>query len=195
MQPRLASTRSLAFLFTIVAFLLQATSARAATIVEVEAVSAAPGSSGNSFDVVLENTGPSAVTVAGFSFGLTSSSNVTFTDVTTATAPTTPYIFNGHSEFGPDIVLSAGAGAVSASDNYLPANAGFSVAANSTVGLGHVLFNVAPAASGVIAVNIQAFPDTGINDPNGINILFIHDRLNPRLDHRSLRFPSPRSWR
>ena len=35
-----------------------------------------PGSSGNSFDVVLENTGTSAVTVAGFSFGLTSSSNV-----------------------------------------------------------------------------------------------------------------------
>ena len=44
------------------------------------------------------------------------------------------------------------------------------MAANSTVGLGHVLFNLAPAASGVIPVSIQGFPDTGINDPAGANI-------------------------
>ena len=108
MQPRLASTTSLAFLLAIVAFLVQTTSARAGHDPRGRGRTVTAGSSNDSFDVVLQNTGPSAVTVAGFSFGLTSSSNVTFTDVTTATAMT--YIFNGNSLFGPDIVLSAGAG-------------------------------------------------------------------------------------
>ena len=88
--------------------------------------------------------------------------------MTTATALT--YIFNGNSLFGPDIVLSAGPGHISAADNYGTLNAGFTVPGNTTVGLGHVLFNVAPAASGVIPVNIQAFPDSGLNGPSGNNI-------------------------
>ena len=45
-------------------------SANASLIEMVQSANAAPGSSGNAFDVLLTNTGPSAITVGGFSFGI-----------------------------------------------------------------------------------------------------------------------------
>ena len=169
MPPGFASTRPLAFLFAIAAFLIQTTPAQAALVLEVENATALAGSSNNSFDVVLENTGPSSVTIAGFSFALTSSSRVTYTDVTTATA--LPYIFNGNSDFAPDIVISAGAGAVSAGDNYATPNAGFTLAADTTVALGHVLFNIGAGGAASIPVDISpASDDTELTSPAGAPI-------------------------
>jgi hypothetical protein len=107
--------------------------------------SAAPGSSGDSFDVVLTNTGPSGVSIAGFNFELTAADpDVTLTQVTFGTAA--PYIFSGISLFGP-VLNSNGPGAtIDASD--LTSNfSDVTIASNSTVGLGHVFFSVAPNAT------------------------------------------------
>ena len=61
--------------------LLGPASAQAALILSVQSATAAAGSSGNTFDVLLNNSGPSAVTIGGFSFGiLTPNINISFRD-------------------------------------------------------------------------------------------------------------------
>src|SRR5215813_8248116 len=74
--------------------------ANASVIVAVQSASAAPGSSGNTFDVQLTNTGPSGITVGGFSFGIsTGNPDISFRESNTSTSA--PYIFDGLSLFGP----------------------------------------------------------------------------------------------
>src|SRR5258708_26882152 len=105
---------------------------------------AAPGSTSNSFDVDLTNTGPSTVTLAAFSFGLAlSDPDITVTEANIYTVQ--PYIFLGDSLFGPLISTTAGSSLV-ASDVELT-GLGVTVGSGATVGLGHVLFNVAPSAA------------------------------------------------
>lgn len=104
----------------------------------VQSVTVNAGSTGNLLDVALTNTGPSDVIVEGFSFGIsTANPGINFTSATTALAP---YIFVSDSFFGPRIDTANGA-ALIVSDldsTFL----GVTVTAGSTVGLGHVLFDV-----------------------------------------------------
>lgn len=103
------------------------------------------GSSGNSFDVLLTNTGSSGVALGVFTFEVaTTSSDITFTDVTTATAAN-PYIFGADSLFSPDILGATTGQDITAFD--LDGAGDVTIAAASTVGLGHVLFNVSGGAS------------------------------------------------
>lgn len=124
--------------------LLSAAPSRANVILTVGSVSAAPGSTGNSLDVTLTNTGVTALTVFTFNFTIsTSNTDITFTSADTSTA--VPYIFAGDSLFGPIISTSSPGQTLSASD--AAASGGDSVAGGATVGLGHVFFDVLPTAA------------------------------------------------
>lgn len=149
------------------AALLWVPAARADFVISVSSSSAFAGS-GSTLEVDLTNTGSSAQTFGGFSFGLsTTSPDITFTGATTATAA--PYIFAPDSLFGPNIATTTGLSLV-ASDL---AAIGDSVGAGATVGLGLVSYNVAPGTSaGSIAVALAAFPTTSLSDTSGGNISF-----------------------
>lgn len=104
------------------------------------------GSTGNSFDVLLTNSGPGAVDLGVFTFEVTtSSSDITLTDATINTT-VAPYIFSGNSLIGPDILGATTGQDLTAFDLY--AGAGdVTVGSGVTVGLGHVLFDVSPSAT------------------------------------------------
>jgi hypothetical protein len=106
----------------------------------------AAGSNGDSFDVVLENFGP-AFSANTFSFEIsTTNPLITLTGANFSTAP--PYIFNGDSldQMFPPLNTSSGQ-TLDASD--LTADLlDVQIPANSTVGLGHILFNISPSATG-----------------------------------------------
>ena len=144
--------------------LLAARSAPAALIIKAQSVTASAGDKGDTLDVTLTNTGSSAVQIEGFSFRLsTNSADVTFTGAFVATT-TAPYIFAGNSTFGPEIDTAAGP-TLQASDLY-GTDAGVSVNGGATVGLGQVLFNVAPGASAeLVTVSLAAHPATSLNGP------------------------------
>ncbi len=145
-------------------------SASASLIMSVQSATAAPGSSGNTFNVQLINTGPSAITVAGFSFGIsTGNPNISFQDANTSTSA--PYIFDGFSLFGPDLTGPTSGPSLNTSDVFAVALSGSTLGAGTTVGLGHILFDVSPgAAPGVFPVTLGDFPTTGLADPTGANL-------------------------
>lgn len=127
------------------------------------------GSTGNSFDVLLANTSGSTFSIAGFFFEVTSSSSdITFTDATTATV--TPYIFGSDSAFGPDIIgLGSTAADLNASD--LDAAGSISLAPAETLALGRVLFDVAATApTQEVTFALVGFPDTSLADELGNDI-------------------------
>jgi hypothetical protein len=156
-------------------FLFAATAARADMIVSVQSVSAFSGSSGNTLDVTLTNSGPGDVTIGGFSFIITAGdAGIDFTMATTGTT-LAPYIFAGHSLFGPEIDTSHGQ-TLAASDAYDVAQMGATVGAGATVGLGHVFFDVASSEpAGPVSVTFDT-EGTSLSDPNGGNIPI--DRFN-----------------
>ena len=105
----------------------------------------AAGSTGDSFDVLLTNTGLGDVVLGAFTFEVaTTSADITFTDVTTATVAE-PYIFGADSLFAPDILGATTGQDITAFD--LDGVGDATIAAGATVGLGHVLFDVSGSAS------------------------------------------------
>ena len=140
---------------------------RAAIVETIQPSVVNTNSNGNAFDVVLTNTGPSAVTIGSFSFGLqANTNNVTFTRATTATN-SSPYIFGAFSLFGPDITTSTGTTppSITASDVFAIAGAGATLGAGVTAGLAHVIFNVGSAV-GLTVLTFQA-SNTFLDDPFG----------------------------
>jgi hypothetical protein len=163
MHIRKLGTRAEGFILAVAALLFAAGVAQADLIVAVQSVTASAGSTGDTLDVTLADTGPAAVTVQGFSFGLSPvNPGISFTAATTATTLAS-YIFGADSFFGPEIDTSNGP-SLTASDEdstFL----GVTVSANSTVGLGHVFFNVASSVpAGQYSVNLTA-PATSLSDP------------------------------
>jgi len=138
-------------------------SARASTIFSVPAVIANAGSTGNSFDVVLNYSGASPITVGGFAFEITTTNtDITFTGATTSTVPT--YIFGANSLFGPNINTSTGQ-TLDASD--LDSNPAGASLATGTYGLGHVTFDVANgAAAGPFAITLTEL-GSSLSDADG----------------------------
>jgi hypothetical protein len=143
------------------AILALAPDASAALVVNIQSVSASAGSTGNALDVTLQNTGTSAVSnIGAYAFEITVPSNsaITFTAVNTSTT-TFNYIFAGTSFF-----QNVVPGGISVQPPNLPgqtleaqdittSTSGITLNANSSLGLGHILFNVAPgAASGAVTV-------------------------------------------
>jgi len=145
--------------------------ARADVVLSIEPSAAAPGSSG-SFDVLLTNTGATAVNIDGFNFQLsTPNPNVTFTDVTTATT-VAPYIFPD-SLFGPDITTIATGQTVEAGDVDASGN-GTEVTAGATYSLGDVSYDIASAAmvGDTAIVSFEPYPSTSLADMNSNNVSF-----------------------
>jgi hypothetical protein len=146
-------------------------SGHASLILSVQSATVAAGSSGNGFDVQLSNSGPSAVTIAGFSFGiLTANTNISFRDANISTSA--PYIFGSNSLFGPDLTGPTSGQSLSTSDIFAIPLAGATLGAGITVGLGHVLFDVSPAAAvGTSLVTLAGFPVSSLSDAAGNNVV------------------------
>jgi hypothetical protein len=145
---------------------LGALSARADLIISVGSVSVDAGTTGNSFDVDLTNTGPAVAPIGGFTFGISiANPNVSFTDANTSTSAF--YIFTGHSLFGPDLTGATSGQSLHTSDVFDTPNNGVAIDSGATVGIGHILFDVLPGASpGPFAVNLSA-PFTSLSDFSG----------------------------
>jgi hypothetical protein len=138
--------------------------ARANVILTIQSLTANSNTTGNFLDVILTNTGPSSVSIDGFFFGFqTADTNISFTDVTTNTA--LGYIFAGNSLFGPDLTGPISGQSVNTGD--LASGAAATVGSGSTVGLGHVFFNV--AAGDVPGVHAVTFvpASTSLSDAAG----------------------------
>ena len=151
------------------ALLLAPVSARADLLLSVDSVVALAGSSGNSLDVELTNTG-SPVTIGGFSFGVvTPGSDISFTDANTSTALT--YIFAGNSLFGPDLTGPVAGQSLSTSDVFATPGGGTTLGTGATVSLANLLFDVSAGASaGVFPVAFEPFPVTSLSDASGNNL-------------------------
>jgi hypothetical protein len=166
MHRPLASWSRPGILAVAIAWLLldAAAPARAALIVSVGNVSAVQGTSGNTLEVDLQNTGAS-VKIAAFSFELSVplGSGVSFTAADTATTIHT-YIFNGNSAQGPNIATATGT-TLDASDNAISGST--TLGTGSIVALGRVSYAVAGAAPiGPVPVSFTGFPATSLADPN-----------------------------
>jgi len=150
--------------------------ARADILLSLESpITAQPNTTGDAFDVLLTNTGPSVANIASFSFGITTSdTDITFTDANTLTVANS-YIFAGDSfdvinGFG--LATASGAQTLEASD---ASNSGLgaNLASGATVGIGHVLFDVAAGAKlGSAPLTFEVFPTTSLSDSNGANVGF-----------------------
>ena len=142
--------------------------ARAGIIVSVESVSANQGTTGNTLEVDVQNTG-APVDIASFSFEISvaAGSGVSFTGADINTSVNT-YIFAGNSAQGPNIDTLTGT-TLDASDN--AASGSTTLGTNSTLALGRVFFDVAASApAGPVTVSLTAFPSTSLTDPNLNNI-------------------------
>lgn len=138
-------------------------------------ISAAAGSTGNAFDVLLTNSGTSTVTLAGFSFGITTAdTDITFTNADTSTVA--PYVFAGDSfvdNYGFTLYINSLPGQTVEATDLSNSGAGESIASGATVALGSILFDVAPGATpGAFAVTFEDFPTTSFADPSGNNLDF-----------------------
>jgi hypothetical protein len=152
------------------AILLTTAPARASLIISSQSVSAGRGSTGNPLEITLTNTGPSAVTVGGFTFEITTTdANITFTVIDFSTTPS-PYIFAGQSLFGPALSTLPQGQTMDAQDVFAIFNSGATLASGATVGLGRALFNVASnAVLGPFAVTFVSGA-TSLADAAGSNL-------------------------
>lgn len=151
------------------AFGAWSTTARATWTIDVLDATAAAGSTGNFFDVVLTNTGGDDASIAGFAFLVSADAGVTLTTADDQTA--SPYIFAGGSLFAPGIVVIGfpapplpGPSLLAQDISTLPAGA--LISAGGLVGLGRVYFDVAAGVSGSIAITLAGDPDTNLADEN-----------------------------
>jgi hypothetical protein len=148
--------------------LCTARSAGAGIIVSVQSVSASTGTTGNTLEVDVQNTGAS-VDIAAFSFEISvpGGSGITFTAADTSTSTFT-YIFAGNSAQGPNINVTSGTDLM-ASDN--AASGSTKLNTGVTLALGRVSFNVASSAPlGPVTVSLTDFPATSLTAPDLSNI-------------------------
>jgi hypothetical protein len=142
--------------------------ARAGIVVSLQSVSASAGSSGNTFEVDVTNTG-APVDIAAFSFEISvaPSSGVNFTGADVSTASSL-YIFAGNSAFGPNIDTLTGT-TLDASD--LAVSGATTLGTGATLALGRVFFSVATSAPlGAAAVSFTGFPATSLTAMDLSNI-------------------------
>ena len=162
-------TKKFSMMGLVLGTLLAQSACSAGITLSAGSVTAAPGSTLDTLEVDLTNTGPSASTIGGFSFELSvATPTISFTGVTTSTTMT--YIFSGNSLFGPILTGPVSGQTISAADIASTPLTGTTIASGATVGLGQVTFNVAANASGgQFVVNIATFPNTSLSDALGNN--------------------------
>ncbi|NDQ58860.1 MAG: PEP-CTERM sorting domain-containing protein [Acidipila sp.] len=171
--PRVSSRFTILLMLAITVFLLSSEPARANTLtISIQSPSSVnAGTSGNGLDIFLTNFNGPAVSIAAFTFEIsTSSAVVAFTGADTATQ-LNPYIFAGNSLFGPNITVANTGGILSASDIFGVPAAGVLLGAGATVGLGRLWFNVSSTAtSQLVNLTFTGFPATGLSDEFGNNV-------------------------
>jgi hypothetical protein len=140
------------------------------------------GDSGDGFDVTLTNDSGSAVSIAAFTFEIsTASKDITFTGANTGTV-LAPYIFAGKSVFGPNIMVANSGEDLSASDLFSVPASDATLAAGATLALGHILFDVPPSApTESVTITLAAFPATSLAD-HLLNNIPITTRANGEID-------------
>jgi hypothetical protein len=181
------------------ACLLFAGSASASPIsvsVFVQSVTANPGDTGDEFELTVTNTGGSDVTIGGFGFGVSlSDPDVTLTDATDTTA-LNPYLFQGNSLFGPDILASTDEASLFASDIDADFGSGVTLNPGDSYGLGQVYFNVAAdALPGVYAITLSEDPAaTDFSDASGENSIPILAFNSGQITVADSSAPEPSTW-
>ncbi|HEY1218297.1 MAG: hypothetical protein ABSE42_05395 [Bryobacteraceae bacterium] len=152
--------------------LIAALPAHGSMIVSIQSVTVGAGTNNDSLDVSLTNTGPSAVSVGSFTFNIgTLNTAIDFTDVTTATVVAT-YIFPS-SLFGPDLTGANSGQTFTFEPSDANGGGDVSIGSGDTVGLGHVLFDVANGATaGSFAVTLGPTPAVTslANSSGGVNV-------------------------
>ena len=154
------------------AAVLVCSSARASTVFSIQpsTVTATSGSAGNALDVVLTNSGPSSITVAGFTFEVSvTNPGITLTGADFSPAAF-PYIFVGDSYYeGLSIPLSFTSGqTLDAGDVYGIFGSGVTVASGQSFALGRVLFDVSPSAA-IGAFLVSFTGGSAVGDANSLS--------------------------
>jgi hypothetical protein len=161
--------RAIGIFVTICAVGLICSPARADVIFSIApaTISANPGDVGDQFDVVLKNTGPGSISVAGFNFEVSvTNPDITLTGADFSTVAS-PYIFAGNS-FDQNIPLTlnyTSGQKLDASDTSNDGS-GVTLASGGSLALGDVLFSIAnPAAAGPFTVSFSGgLGPTGANN-------------------------------
>ncbi len=172
MKPTTLKPRLL--LLAAMEFSLLCTPAPAAFVFSLQQpINANSGSTGNAFDVLVTNTGASAVTIGGFFFGVTTTdASITFTSANTVTV-VDPYIFAGDSfDVNNSVPLNTTSGQSLDAADLSDSGAGTSVAPGATFGVGHILFDIANgAAAGPASVTFDS-TFTSLADAGGNPVAF-----------------------
>jgi hypothetical protein len=151
-----------------VALAMSAMPATGDVILGIGSVFAAPGSSGGTIEVDVQNTGGADLVIGGFNFAISGDSDIDFTAAGFSTLA--PYIFTGDSfDQANALPLNTSTGpSLSASDISNSGN-GDVLGAGQTAGLALVTFNVSSTApSGPVTISFSTDPmDTNLSDPNG----------------------------
>ena len=160
----------------------------------VQPVTSSPGDAGDTFELTVTNTGDQAVTVAGFGFGVSvSDADITLQDATITTL-LNPYIFDGNSLFGPDILAGTDGVSLDAADIY-SGDGGMILNPGDSFGLGEVSFDVAAGAlPGIYTVALSTSDaNTNFSDPDGgsIPIAAFNDGSIMIADNTT---PEPATW-
>ncbi len=153
-----------------VLLLAAARPARAELVVSVQDVTAPAGTTGNTLEVDVSNTGSLAVDISAFSFEISvaGSSGVTLTGADTSTTLAT-YIFAGNSLYGPTISTTTPGTTLDASD--IASTGSTSLAGGETLGLGLVSFDVTGSTpTGPVTVTLTGYPSTSLTASNTSNI-------------------------
>ena len=125
---------------------------------------AAPGDVGDAFEIIVTNTGPSSISVAGFTFAIsTTDPDITFTSAITSTM-SDPYIFAGDSvdDHAP-IPLNLSSGMSLNADDETFDKAGITLGTSSSMALGHVFYNVAGTAIVPGSFTVDFVTNPGMN--------------------------------
>jgi hypothetical protein len=144
-----------------------ASAAAVGLIVSIQSgLSAAPGSTGNFFEVDVKNTGGVADVIDSFAFEVaTTNTGISFTGSTDGT--TNPYIFSGNSLLGPTLNTLTAGQSMDGSDLAATGN-GYSLSGGATIAIGKVFYNVAGGTTaGPVTVSFLPTTATSFSDING----------------------------
>ena len=154
------------FLLLLTSAGLLAPAASASVIYSISPIQpvAAPGDVGDSFEVIVSNTGPSAISVAGFTFAVsTTDPDITFTSAITSTT-SEPYIFLGDSfDNSTPSALNLSSGMSLKANDFTPDNAGINIIGGESLALGRVFYNVSSSAVVPGFFTVAFVTDPGMN--------------------------------
>jgi hypothetical protein len=152
-----------------VAFALSAVPASGGVVIEIGSIFAGQGSSGNTIEVDVRNTGGSSIVIAGFNFEINADSGIDFTGADFSTSAL--YVFAGDSwdQANSQPLNTSTGSSLSAGDIFNIIGNGVTLDGGQTMGLALVTFDVSPmAALGPVTVSFSTDPaDTILSDPGG----------------------------